>query len=215
MKLVLMGLPGAGKGTQAEQIVEKYNIPHISTGDMFRAAMKNNTELGRKAKYFMDNGDLVPDEVTNGIVRERLSEDDAKDGFLLDGFPRTVEQAQELENILSDLGTELDAVINIDVEKDVLMKRLTGRWICRTCGKTYHEIYNPPKVAGKCDLDGGELYQRDDDKKETVEKRLNVNMKQTKPLLDFYSEKGKLHNINGEQDIKDVFVDVEKILTSF
>lgn len=210
-----MGLPGAGKGTQAEQIVEKYNIPHISTGDMFRAAMKNNTELGRKAKSFMDNGDLVPDEVTNGIVRERLSEDDAKDGFLLDGFPRTVEQAQELENILSDLGTELDAVINIDVEKDVLMKRLTGRWICRTCGKTYHEIYNPPKVAGKCDLDGGELYQRDDDKKETVEKRLNVNMKQTKPLLDFYSEKGKLHNINGVQDIKDVFVDVEKILTSF
>lgn len=210
-----MGLPGAGKGTQAEQIVEKYNIPHISTGDMFRAAMKNNTELGRKAKSFMDNGDLVPDEVTNGIVRERLSEDDAKDGFLLDGFPRTVEQAQELENILSDLGTELDAVINIDVEKDVLMKRLTGRWICRTCGKTYHEIYNPPKVPGKCDLDGGELYQRDDDKKETVEKRLNVNMKQTKPLLDFYSEKGKLHNVNGEQEIKDVFVDVEKILASF
>ncbi|MBC1480869.1 adenylate kinase [Listeria seeligeri] len=215
MKLVLMGLPGAGKGTQAEQIVEKYNIPHISTGDMFRAAMKNNTELGKKAKSFMDNGDLVPDEVTNGIVRERLAEDDAKNGFLLDGFPRTVEQAKELENILSDLGTELDAVINIDVEKDVLMKRLTGRWICRTCGKTYHEIYNPPKVAGKCDLDGGELYQREDDKKETVENRLNVNMKQTKPLLDFYSEKSKLHSINGEQDIKDVFVDVEKILASF
>ncbi|HAC2179145.1 TPA_asm: adenylate kinase [Listeria monocytogenes] len=215
MKLVLIGLPGAGKGTQAEQIVEKYNIPHISTGDMFRAAMKNNTELGKKAKSFMDNGDLVPDEVTNGIVRERLAEDDAKNGFLLDGFPRTVEQAEELENILNDLGTELDAVINIEVDKDVLMKRLTGRWICRTCGKTYHEIYNPPKVPGKCDLDGGELYQRDDDKKETVEKRLNVNMKQTKPLLDFYSEKGKLHNINGEQDIKDVFVDVEKILASF
>ncbi|MBC1430409.1 adenylate kinase [Listeria seeligeri] len=215
MKLVLMGLPGAGKGTQAEQIVEKYNIPHISTGDMFRAAMKNSTELGKKAKSFMDNGDLVPDEVTNGIVRERLAEDDAKNGFLLDGYPRTVEQAKELENILSDLGTELDAVINIDVEKDVLMKRLTGRWICRTCGKTYHEIYNPPKVAGKCDLDGGELYQREDDKKETVENRLNVNMKQTKPLLDFYSEKSKLHSINGEQDIKDVFVDVEKILASF
>ncbi|CAC97986.1 adenylate kinase [Listeria innocua] len=215
MKLVLMGLPGAGKGTQAEQIVEKYNIPHISTGDMFRAAMKNNTELGKKAKSFMDNGDLVPDEVTNGIVRERLAEDDAKNGFLLDGFPRTVEQAEELENILSDLGTELDAVINIEVDKDVLMKRLTGRWICRTCGKTYHEIYNPPKVPGKCDLDGGELYQREDDKKETVENRLNVNMKQTKPLLDFYSEKGKLHSINGEQDINDVFVDVEKILASF
>lgn len=210
-----MGLPGAGKGTQAEQIVEKYNIPHISTGDMFRAAMKNNTELGKEAKSFMDNGDLVPDEVTNGIVRERLAEDDAKNGFLLDGFPRTVEQAAELENILSDLGTELDAVINIEVDKDVLMKRLTGRWICRTCGKTYHEIYNPPKVAGKCDLDGGELYQREDDKKETVENRLNVNMKQTKPLLDFYSEKGKLHSINGEQDINDVFVDVEKILASF
>ncbi|MCJ1717747.1 adenylate kinase [Listeria ivanovii] len=215
VEISINGTAGAGKGTQAEQIVEKYNIPHISTGDMFRAAMKNNTELGKKAKSFMDNGDLVPDEVTNGIVRERLAEDDAKNGFLLDGFPRTVEQAKELGNILSDLGTELDAVINIDVEKDVLMKRLTGRWICRTCGKTYHEIYNPPKVAGKCDLDGGELYQREDDKKETVENRLNVNMKQTKPLLDFYSEKGKLHSINGEQDIKDVFVDVEKILASF
>ncbi|WP_088810715.1 MULTISPECIES: adenylate kinase [Listeria] len=215
MKLVLMGLPGAGKGTQAEKIVEKYNIPHISTGDMFRAAMKNETDLGLKAKSYMDKGDLVPDEVTNGIVRERLAQDDARNGFLLDGFPRTVAQAEELENILKDLGTELDAVININVDKEILMKRLTGRWICKTCGRTYHEIYNPPKVAGKCDVDGTELYQREDDKKETVENRLNVNMKQTEPLLNFYKETGKLHNVNGEQDINDVFADVDKILAAF
>lgn len=215
MKLVLMGLPGAGKGTQAEKIVEKYNIPHISTGDMFRQAMKNETDLGLKAKSYMDKGDLVPDEVTNGIVRERLAQDDAKNGFLLDGFPRTVAQAEELESILKDFGTELDAVININVEKEILMKRLTGRWICKTCGRTYHEIYNPPKVAGKCDVDGTDLYQRDDDKKETVENRLNVNMKQTEPLLNFYKETGKLHNVNGEQDINDVFADVDKILASF
>ncbi len=210
-----MGLPGAGKGTQAEKIVEKYNIPHISTGDMFRQAMKNETDLGLKAKSYMDKGDLVPDEVTNGIVRERLAQDDAKNGFLLDGFPRTVAQAEELESILKDFGTELDAVININVEKEILMKRLTGRWICKTCGRTYHEIYNPPKVAGKCDVDGTDLYQRDDDKKETVENRLNVNMKQTEPLLNFYKETGKLHNVNGEQDINDVFADVDKILASF
>lgn len=215
MKLVLMGLPGAGKGTQAEKIVEKYNIPHISTGDMFRQAMKNETELGLKAKSFMDKGDLVPDDVTNGIVRERLAQDDAKKGFLLDGFPRTVAQAEELGNILKDFGTELDAVININVDKEILMKRLTGRWICKTCGRTYHEIYNPPKVAGKCDIDGTELYQREDDKKETVENRLNVNMKQTEPLLNFYKETGKLHSVNGEQDINDVFADVDKILASF
>lgn len=210
-----MGLPGAGKGTQAEQIVSKYNIPHISTGDMFRAAIKNGTALGLKAKSFMDEGNLVPDEVTNGIVRERLAEPDAKDGFLLDGFPRTVEQAEELEAILSELGTELDAVINIEVEKDVLIKRLTGRWICPTCGRTYHELYNPPKTAGVCDDDGSKLYQREDDKKETVENRLNVNLKQTQPLLDFYTEKGKLASVNGEQEIQAVFQDVDKILTSF
>ncbi|EUJ18444.1 adenylate kinase [Listeria aquatica] len=215
MKLVLMGLPGAGKGTQAEKIVEKYHIPHISTGDMFRQAMKDETELGLEAKSYMDKGDLVPDEVTNGIVRERLAQDDAKNGFLLDGFPRTVAQAEELERILSDFGTELDAVINIDVPKESLMKRLTGRWICPTCGRTYHELYNPPKVAGKCDVDGSELYQREDDKKETVENRLNVNLKQTKPLLDFYTKTGKLHSINGEQEINKVFLDVDQILASF
>ncbi|MBC1211168.1 adenylate kinase [Listeria booriae] len=215
MKLVLMGLPGAGKGTQAEKIVAKYNIPHISTGDMFRAAIKSGTELGLKAKSFMDSGNLVPDDVTNGIVRERLAEDDAKDGFLLDGFPRTVEQAEELEKILSDLGTKLDAVINIQVNKDSLMTRLTGRWICPTCGKTYHEVFNPPKQAGICDVDGAKLYQREDDKAETVENRLNVNIKQTQPLLDFYGEKGTLFAVNGEQDIDLVFEDVNKILTSF
>lgn len=214
MKLVLMGLPGAGKGTQAEQIVSKYQIPHISTGDMFREAIKNGTELGLKAKSFMDAGNLVPDEVTNGIVRDRLAEPDAKNGFLLDGFPRTVEQANELETILNELGTALDAVINIDVQKEVLVKRLTGRWICPTCGKTYHEIYNPPKVAGICDIDGSKLYQREDDKRETVENRLNVNLKQTKPLLTFYKEKGKLRDVNGDRDIQEVFQDVDKILAS-
>ncbi len=215
LKLVLMGLPGAGKGTQAEKIVEKYHIPHISTGDMFRAAIKNGTELGLKAKSYMDKGDLVPDEVTNGIVRDRLAEDDAKAGFLLDGFPRTVEQAKELESILRDLGTELDAVININVDQDVLIERLAGRFICPTCGKTYHSIFNPPKVEGICDLDGSKLYQREDDKRETVENRLAVNLKQTKPLLDFYKETGKLHDINGEQDIDVVFTEVDEILASF
>nr|5G40_A Chain A, ADENYLATE KINSE [synthetic construct]5G41_A Chain A, ADENYLATE KINSE [synthetic construct] len=212
MNLVLMGLPGAGKGTQAEKIVEKYGIPHISTGDMFRAAIKEGTELGLKAKSFMDKGELVPDEVTIGIVRERLSKDDCKKGFLLDGFPRTVAQAEALDNILSELGKKLDYVINIEVPKEELMERLTGRRICKTCGATYHLIFNPPKVEGICDKDGGELYQRADDNPETVANRLDVNMKQTQPLLDFYEEKGVLRNIDGQQDINKVFADIKALL---
>ncbi|KIL52291.1 adenylate kinase [Jeotgalibacillus campisalis] len=212
MNIVLMGLPGAGKGTQAEQIVEKYKIPHISTGDMFRAAIKNGTELGLEAKSFMDQGDLVPDEVTIGIVRERLSQDDCQNGFLLDGFPRTVAQADALDALLTDLGKKLDYVLNIKVEKEELIKRLTGRWICTVCGATYHTIFNPPAVEGICDKDGGELYQREDDKPETVKNRLGVNMKQTQPLLDFYGQKGVLKDIDGQQDIKKVFVDIDELL---
>ncbi|USK60000.1 adenylate kinase [Peribacillus asahii] len=212
MNLVLMGLPGAGKGTQAEKIVEKYNIPHISTGDMFRTAIKDGTELGMQAKSFMDQGALVPDEVTIGIVRERLSKDDCKKGFLLDGFPRTVAQAEALENILTDLDRQINFVINIDVDKDILMERLTGRRICKSCGSTYHLVFNPPAKEDTCDRCGGELYQRADDNAETVQNRLDVNLKQTQPLLDFYGEKGYLQNINGQQDINKVFEDVDALL---
>ena len=189
MNLVLMGLPGAGKGTQAEKIVEQYGIPHISTGDMFRAAMKEGTELGLQAKSFMDKGELVPDEVTIGIVRERLSKDDCQKGFLLDGFPRTVPQAEALENLLTDLNKKIDYVININVDKDILMERLTGRRICKECGSTYHLVFNPPNKEGVCDRCGGELYQRADDNAETVQNRLDVNIKQQEPLLLFMKQK--------------------------
>lgn len=212
MNLVLMGLPGAGKGTQADKIVQKYNIPHISTGDMFRAAIKGETELGLQAKSFMDKGELVPDEVTIGIVRERLSKDDCEKGFLLDGFPRTVAQAEALESILAGLNKKIDFVINIDVDKDILMERLTGRRICKDCGATYHLVFNPPANAGVCDRCGGELYQRADDNESTVQNRLDVNIKQTKPLLDFYETKGYLRNINGQQEISKVFSDLDHLL---
>jgi adenylate kinase len=209
-----MGLPGAGKGTQAEQIVDKYEIPHISTGDMFRSAIKEGTVLGLQAKSFMDKGELVPDEVTIGIVRERLSKADCEKGFLLDGFPRTVPQAEALETILSDLNREIDFVINIDVKKELLMERLTGRRICKSCGSTYHLVFNPPATEGVCDRCNGELYQRADDNEETVQNRLEVNLKQTKPLLDFYETKGYLRNINGQQDIRKVFADLDELLGS-
>lgn len=214
LNLVLMGLPGAGKGTQAERIIDKYNIPHISTGDMFRAAMKNETELGLKAKSFMDAGQLVPDEVTIGIVRERLSESDCESGFLLDGFPRTVPQAEALENILKDLGRSLNYVINIDVEKTQLMDRLTGRRVCKVCGSSYHLIFNPPTRENVCNRCGGELYQRADDNKETVQSRLDVNIAQAEPLLSFYENTGILQSVDGEQDINKVFEDISKLLDS-
>ncbi|MBS8266920.1 adenylate kinase [Mesobacillus boroniphilus] len=212
MNLVLMGLPGAGKGTQADKIVGKYNIPHISTGDMFRAAIKEGTELGLQAKSFMDKGELVPDEVTIGIVRERLSKADCEKGFLLDGFPRTVAQAEALDSMLADLGKKIDFVINIDVDQSILMERLTGRRICKNCGATYHLVFNPPAKEGVCDRCGGELYQRADDNAETVQNRLDVNVQQTKPLLNFYEDKGYLRNINGQQDIDVVFADIEELL---
>ncbi|ENQ3080699.1 MULTISPECIES: adenylate kinase [Bacillus] len=212
MNLILMGLPGAGKGTQAEKIVAKYNIPHISTGDMFRAAMKDETELGLQAKSFIDKGALVPDEVTIGIVRERLSQEDCVKGFLLDGFPRTVAQASALEEIMKDLGKKINYVLNINVDSGLLLKRLTGRRICKECGATYHLEFNPSAKEGVCDKCGGELYQRSDDNEETVANRLEVNIKQTKPLLDFYEELGYLKSINGEQDIDKVFADVDLLI---
>ncbi len=214
MNIILMGLPGAGKGTQASEIIKKYPIPHISTGDMFRAAIKNDTALGREAKSFMDKGELVPDEVTIGIVKERLAEEDAKKGFLLDGFPRTVEQAEALNGIMADSGRKIEAVVNIEVQEEELMNRLTGRRVCEVCGTAYHLVFNPPKVEGICDLDGGKLYQREDDNPETVANRLSVNIKQTQPLLDFYRNEGVLKNIDGSRDIKDVTADVESILTN-
>ena len=212
MNIILMGLPGAGKGTQASEIVKKFPIPHISTGDMFRKAIKEETELGKEAKSYMDRGELVPDEVTVGIVKERISEDDAKKGFLLDGFPRTIEQAEALNNIMSELDRNIDAVINIEVPEEELMNRLTGRRICKSCGTTYHLVFNPPKVEGICDIDGGKLYQREDDNPETVANRLTVNIKQSKPILDFYDQKGVLKNIDGSKDISDVTKDVIDIL---
>lgn len=212
MKLILMGLPGAGKGTQAEKISEVYHIPHISTGDMFRLAMKEGTELGKKAKSFMDQGNLVPDEVTIGIVKERLSKDDCKDGFLLDGFPRTIAQAEALEELLEEMGTALDYVLHVNVPKEKLVERLTGRRICPTCGTSYHVLYNPPKQEGICDKDGATLIQRDDDQEATVKNRLQVNIEQSQPLIDFYKEKGYLVDINGDQDIDLVFKDIQTIL---
>lgn len=213
MNLVLMGLPGAGKGTQAERIVATYNIPHISTGDMFRAAMANKTELGLKAKSYMDQGNLVPDEVTNGIVKERLAEPDTDKGFLLDGFPRTLDQAKALDTMINELGKKLDAVIDIHVPESILVDRLTGRFMCRDCGATYHKVFNPTKVEGTCDKCGGHnFYQREDDKPETVKNRLAVNVKSSEPILSYYKDKGLLQSIDGNREIDAVFADVKKII---
>jgi len=212
MNILLMGLPGAGKGTQAEKIVSEFQIPHISTGDMFRNAIKEGTKMGLEAKTYMDKGLLVPDEVVIGIVKDRLEKDDCANGFLLDGFPRTVAQAEALDEMLNAMGKQIDAVIYIDVKRESLLKRLTGRRICRNCGATYHVIYNPPKVDGVCDKCGGELYQRDDDKEETVATRLDVNIKQTEPLLSYYDGKNVLKNVDGNQEIDQVFSSIEQIL---
>lgn len=215
MNLVLMGLPGAGKGTQAQLIVKDFDIPHISTGDIFRAAIKNQTPMGVEAKKFIDKGELVPDEVTNGIVQERLAQDDTKDGFMLDGFPRNLAQADALNAMLVDSDRQLDAVINIHVRPEVLVERLSDRFICRNCGTTYHRLYNPTKVEGTCDVCGGhDFYQRDDDKPETVKNRLDVNIKLNTPLIDFYKKQGVLYTIDGEQDIDKVYQAVKEVLTN-
>ena len=213
MNIILMGLPGAGKGTQAEKIVATYGIPHISTGDMFRAAMQQQTELGLKAKSFMDKGELVPVEVTNGIVKERLQQADTEKGFLLDGFPRTQAQAEALDKIMQDLNRSIDAVINIEVNPEILMQRLTGRIICRNCGSTYHKTNNPPKVEGTCDRCGShDFYQREDDKPETVENRIQINIEQSKPILNYYKAKGILRNVDGESGIDNLFQTIQSIM---
>jgi len=208
MNILFMGPPGAGKGTQAERIVEEFNIPHISTGDAFRLAMKQGTPIGLKAKEYIDQGLLVPDEITNGIVKERLAQADCEKGFLLDGFPRTIQQAEALDSMLQELGRSIDHVVNLDVDRDLLLARLTGRRICKSCGATYHVMFNPPKVEGICDKDGGELYQRSDDSEEKVGTRLDEYTSKTAPLLDYYSNQGLLREVNGEQDINVVTAEI-------
>ncbi|NLL19263.1 MAG: adenylate kinase [Clostridia bacterium] len=212
MNLLIMGPPGAGKGTQAETLTAKLDIPHISTGDMFRKAISEGTELGKKAKEYMDAGQLVPDEVTIGIVKERLSEEDCRKGFLLDGFPRTVPQAEALEGILRELGMELDAVLNVAVPDEKLVARLTGRRICRQCGASYHVLYNAPKQEGICDACQGELYQRSDDSEETATNRLSVYHQNTAPLIDFYAKRGLLKEIDGDRPIPEVLVAIGQAL---
>ena len=212
MHLLLMGPPGAGKGTQAANLVKEFGIPHISTGDMFRAAIKEGTELGKQAKACIDAGNLVPDEITIGIVRERLAKDDCKKGFILDGFPRTLEQADALAKILSDLGLSLKSVVNITVPSSDLVERAVGRRICKACGATYHIKFSPSKVEGKCDECGGELYQRADDTEETMKNRLSVYEAQTKPLIDYYQKAGLYLEIDGRQAIDKVLDDIVKKL---
>ncbi|WP_438832294.1 adenylate kinase [Streptococcus pluranimalium] len=209
MHLLIMGLPGAGKGTQAAKIVDTYGVSHISTGDMFRAAMKNETEMGKLAKSFIDKGELVPDEVTNGIVKERLEESDIKEnGFLLDGYPRTLEQAHALDKTLAELGLTLNGVINIDVNPDSLVERLSGRIIHKETGETFHKVFNPP--AGEYNED--DYYQREDDKPETVKRRLDVNIAQGQPILDHYREQNLVTDIEGNQEIDQVFKDVKEAI---
>ena len=208
MYILLMGPPGAGKGTQSPNLVEKYGVPAISTGDMFRAAVRDNTPLGTKAKEYMDAGQLVPDDVTIGIVRERLEKDDVKNGFILDGFPRTLEQAIALDVALKELGIDSVQVLDVTAEPELLVQRVIGRRICRQCGATYHLTNLPPKQDGVCDKCGGELYQRADDIEETVRKRLGVYMAQTRPLVDYYENRGFYKRINGNQDVEKVYQDI-------
>lgn len=212
MYILLMGPPGAGKGTQSEKLIREYGIPQISTGDMFRAAVKSGTALGKEAKSYMDKGALVPDSVTVGIVKERLAQDDCKKGWILDGFPRTTAQASALDAILHDLGIQLTAVLDFNVNRDDLVKRVSGRLVCRQCGASFHKEFRPPKQEGVCDNCGGELYQRADDNEVTVRERLAVYDTSTKPLIDYYKVSGRYYEINGDQSMDKVFADVQAAL---
>ncbi len=212
MKIIMLGAPGAGKGTQAKQIAAKYSIPHISTGDIFRANIKNGTELGKKAKSYMDQGLLVPDELTCDLVVDRISQEDAANGYVLDGFPRTIPQAEALTNALNARGEKIDYAINVEVPDSNIVSRMSGRRACLGCGATYHVEFNAPKKEGICDTCGGELVLRDDDKPETVQKRLNVYHDQTQPLIEYYNKAGALKEVDGTQDIDVVFQDIVKIL---
>ena len=212
MKIIMLGAPGAGKGTQAKMIAEKYQIPHISTGDIFRANIKNGTELGMEAKKYMDQGMLVPDELTVKILLDRVAKDDCVNGYVLDGFPRTIPQALVLEKALNELNDKIDYAINVDVPDENIVKRMGGRRACLACGATYHIEHIPPKAEGICDKCGQELILRDDDRPETVMNRLDVYHKQTQPLIDFYSEKGVLRNVDGTVNMNDVFAAITAIL---
>jgi len=212
MKIVMLGAPGAGKGTQAIKIADKYGIPHISTGDIFRANIKGGTELGMKAKSYMDKGELVPDEVTIGMLLDRISQDDCKDGYVLDGFPRTIPQAESLTKALAEKGQKIDYAMDIDVPDEAIVKRMSGRRACPKCGATYHIVYAAPKTENVCDKCGSELIVRSDDKPETVQDRLNVYHKQTEPLISYYKEAGVLREVDGTKDLEDVFNAVIAIL---
>lgn len=212
MKLIMLGAPGAGKGTQAKKIAEKYQIPHISTGDIFRANIKNGTELGNKAKSYMDQGHLVPDELTCNLVVDRINQEDCKNGYVLDGFPRTIPQAEALKAALDKMGETIDYAIDVEVPDENIVNRMGGRRACPGCGCTYHIEHNPPKVEDICDVCGAKLVLRDDDKPETVTKRLSVYHEQTKPLIDFYKKEGVLREVDGTQDLNDVFQAITEIL---
>lgn len=212
MKIIMLGAPGAGKGTQAKMIAGKYDVPHISTGDIFRANIKNGTELGMEAKKYMDQGLLVPDELTVRILLDRVAQDDCKNGYVLDGFPRTIPQAEVLDEALSKLGDKIDYAINVDVPDENIIRRMSGRRACLTCGATYHIEHVPPKKEGVCDTCGSELVLRDDDKPETVKNRLDVYHKQTQPLIDFYTEKGVLKTVDGTLPMEEVFAAITAIL---
>ncbi len=212
MNMIFMGPPGAGKGTQADRVVTRFSVPHISTGDAFRLAMSQGTELGKQAKSYVDQGLLVPDEITVGIVRERLREEDCKSGFLLDGFPRTLSQAEALDGIMEAMERKIEHVINLTVDRNLLLERLTGRRICKSCGATYHVKFNPPKRSDACDRCDGELYQRSDDTAEKVGTRLDEYTNKTAPLLGYYRQKGLLREVNGEQEIDAVTSQIESLL---
>ncbi|WP_124066974.1 adenylate kinase [Clostridium sp. E02] len=212
MKIIMLGAPGAGKGTQAKKIAEEYQIPHISTGDIFRFNIKKGTELGRKAKEYMDQGLLVPDELTIGMLMDRIKKEDCKPGYVLDGFPRNIPQAESLRNALIKLEQKIDFAINVDVPDEKIISRMSGRRACVSCGATYHIVYNPSKIPGVCDVCGSELVLRDDDKPETVKKRLSVYHEQTQPLIEYYKNEGVLVDVDGTQELNKVFSDITAIL---
>ena len=212
MRIIMLGAPGAGKGTQAKKIAEKYNIPHISTGDIFRANIKNGTELGVKAKSYMDQGLLVPDELVVDLVADRIQQDDAKAGYVLDGFPRTIPQAESLDAALAKMGQKIDYAIDVEVPDENIINRMSGRRACVKCGATYHLQYAKPKAEGVCDVCGEQLILRDDDKPETVQKRLGVYHQQTQPLIDYYKNQNALKEVDGTKDMEDVFADIVAIL---
>ena len=212
MKIIMLGAPGAGKGTQAKMLADKYKIPHVSTGDIFRANIKNGTELGTKAKVYMDQGMLVPDELTCDLVVDRIKQDDCKDGYILDGFPRTIPQAECLDKALDALNDKIDFAVKVEVPDENIIRRMSGRRACLSCGRTYHIVYNPPKEEGICDECKKELVLRDDDKPETVEKRLKVYHEQTQPLIDYYRNKGVLAEVDGTRDMQEVFTAITDVL---